>query len=167
VNVEDNAQCVPAMNAIRTVAADIKTIQISCSDDSVLGEAGTLADGELFYGGLDSIAGADSPDTRIFNHIVEAYGQPAVDGFNGAAGVSPTVTLARVLEKQGGKQVTRESVLKAFADSKGVTRFMGPPLECGEFKYPRMCTASLRIFTIEGGKKKVLTDWISYPDYVR
>jgi branched-chain amino acid transport system substrate-binding protein len=167
VNIDDNAQCVPAMNALKALATDIPVFHIICSDDSVFEEAGSLADGQLFYAPLDSIAGVDSPDVRIFNRIVEQYASPEVDGYNGAVGVSPTLTLARVLEKQGGTEVTPKSILKAFADADGVRIFMGPELECGAVeRLPRLCTASMRIFTTENGEKKVLTDYIASPQYL-
>lgn len=167
-NIDDNAQCVPAMNAIKAMSAEAKVFQIICSDDAVLKAAGALADGELFYAPLDSIAGAESPDAELFAHIMETFSESKSTGYNAAVALSTVMTLAAVLENQGGDAVTKKSILSAFRDSRGVSIFMGPPLECGAFKpYTAMCTASMRVFTVEGGEKKVLTDYISSPDYLR
>jgi branched-chain amino acid transport system substrate-binding protein len=164
VDIDDNSQCIPAMNAMRSLGASFKVFQIVCSDASVLEAAGELANGELFYGPLDSITGVDSPDARLFKHIIETYSSSKSTGFVASTGASSVMTLARVLKKQGGDSVDSKAVLGAFRDSKGTNIFMGPPLTCGISKaFPRLCTLATRFFTVEGGRKKVLTGYLSAP----
>jgi branched-chain amino acid transport system substrate-binding protein len=164
-NIDDNKQCAPAMQAARSVGADFKLFQITCSDDSVFEAAGSLTDGVVFYGPLDSVAGVDSPDVELYDHIMSTYGSTET-GFQSSVAVSSAMTLARVLEGQK-QEVTSESILAAFEGAKGTDIFMGPQLECGVSKaFPSLCTLSLRFFTGEGGEKKSLTDYISGPEFL-
>ena len=166
-DIDDNPDCIPAMNALKAVGASFKVFQILCSDDTVVKAAGPLAEGQLFYGPVDSVAGVDSPDARTFRHIVETYSAKKSTGFNTSLAVSAVMTLARVLKKQGGNDVTADSILGAFKDSKGLSIFMGPPLTCGIAKpFPALCTLAMRIFTVEGGRKKPLTGYVSAPQYL-
>jgi branched-chain amino acid transport system substrate-binding protein len=164
-NIDDNKQCAPAMQAARSVGADFKLFQITCSDDSVFEAAGSLTDGVVFYGPLDSVAGADSPDVELYEHIMSTYGSTET-GFQSSVAVSSAMTLARVLEGRKG-EVTSKSILGAFENAKGTDIFMGPPLECGVAKaFPSLCTLSLRFFTGEGGEKKALTGYVSGPEFL-
>jgi branched-chain amino acid transport system substrate-binding protein len=165
-NIDDNKQCAPAMQAARSLGADFKLFQITCSDDEVFEAAGALTDGVVFYGPLDSVAGVDSPDVQLYDHILSTYGGGEA-GFQSAVAVSSVLTLARVLEEQQDKEVTSKAILDGFENASGVDIFMGPPLECGVSEaFPRLCTLSLRFFTGEGGEKKSLTDFISGPNYL-
>jgi branched-chain amino acid transport system substrate-binding protein len=166
-DIDDNPDCIPAMNAMKAVGASFKVFQILCSDDTVIKAAGGLADGQLFYGPVDSVAGVESPDAQTFKHIVETYSAKNSTGFNTSLAVSAVMTIARVLKKQGGTDVTADSILSAFKDSKGLNIFMGPPLTCGIAKpFPALCTLAMRIFTVEGGRKKPITGYVSAPQYL-
>jgi branched-chain amino acid transport system substrate-binding protein len=166
-DIDENPGCVPAMQAVQQLDVDFKVFQVLCSDDEVLDAAGPLADGEMFYGPVDSITGVDSPDAETFDHIIDTYSETKSTGFNSSLAVSTVMTLQRVLDHQGGSEVTSESVLSAFKNSKGVNQFMGPPLECGTVKaFPAQCTIASKFFTVEDGEKKVLTGYISAPQYL-
>lgn len=165
VNIDDNNQCAPAMKSARSVGADFRLFQITCSDDEVFEAAGALTDGVVFYGPLDSVVGVDSPDTQLFAHIMDTYGSAGV-GFQSAVAVSSVMTLARVMEKDKA-DVTSESIRAAFKQARNTSIFMGPPLECGVSKaFPALCTLSLRFFTGKGGEKTPLTEWMSGAEYL-
>jgi branched-chain amino acid transport system substrate-binding protein len=166
VNIDDNNQCAPAMKSARSVGADFKVFQITCSDDEVFEAAGALTDGVVFYGPLDAVTGEGSPDVELYDHIMDTYGS-AGTGFQSAVAVSSVMTLARLMESQNGGEITKKSILDAFKDAKGEEIFMGPPLECGVSKaFPALCTLSLRFFTGENGQKTPLTDWLSGAEYL-
>ncbi|HEY2715840.1 MAG TPA: ABC transporter substrate-binding protein [Solirubrobacterales bacterium] len=167
VDIDDTSQCVPAMNALANGGGtgEFQVFQIQCSDDSVFEAAGSLADGQLFYAPLDSIAGVTTPDSELFEHIMSTYSSTDSNGYAASVAAASVITLGHVMEDQ--KTVTPKSILAAFEHANGKKIFMGPPLECGEFEaLPRVCTVSMRLFTTEGGKKKVLTGYISYPQYI-
>jgi branched-chain amino acid transport system substrate-binding protein len=166
-DIDNNTECVPAMQALRDTGTSFKVFHVWCSDDSVLEAAGPLAEGQLFYGPLDSIAGVDSADAKTFEHIVDAYASGKSPSYNFAVAASTVITVGRVLEKQGGSSVTPKAILAAFEKSNGTKIFMGPPLECGKAKaFPRVCTLASRIFTVEDGEKKALTGYVSAPQYL-
>jgi branched-chain amino acid transport system substrate-binding protein len=168
LDIDNNSACIPALNALRAVNLKTKVFEILCSDDSVLRAAGSLANGILFYGLLDSIFGVNSPDNQVFHHIMAAYSSTKSTGYNASVAAQAVLTLARVLKHQGGTTVTPHSILTAFHSSKGVSMFMGPPLTCGVVRtFPGMCTAAMRIFTWDTNHKVLLTGYIASPQYLR
>lgn len=155
-----NRQCGPMMRALKSAGGDFKVFHVACGSQAVLDAVGSLADGQIFYGPLDSVTGADTPDVDLYEQILATYGSSdSGDGLDAATAVSSVITLARVLDEQEVEAVTGASILSAFDGAQGVNVFMGPPVECGAAKaFPRLCALGVRFFTVEDGERKLLTE---------
>jgi branched-chain amino acid transport system substrate-binding protein len=165
---DNDQQCVSAMRAMDQQLDDSQhVVQTTCSDDQVLEAAGAAAEGQYFLAFEDVALGADTPQTQLFEKIMEEYSDSKDTGLDAAEATEDLMTLKAVLEDGAAAKITPERILKAFKQAKGQSIFMGAPLECGaSVAYPSLCSLSIRIFTYKDGKKTPVTGWYSGAAYL-
>jgi branched-chain amino acid transport system substrate-binding protein len=165
---DNDQQCVSAMRAMGQQLDDSQhVVQTTCSDDHVLEAAGPAAAGQYFLAFEETALGADTPQTQLFEQIMEDYSESKDTGLDAAEATEDMMTLKSVVEEGGVAEPTPESILKAFKQAKGQSIFMGAPLECGaSVAYPALCSLSIRIFTYEDGTKTPVTEWYSGAEYL-
>jgi branched-chain amino acid transport system substrate-binding protein len=164
---DSDEQCVAGFKAHQQVAKDVPLVNIACSEQSVIDAAGAAADGLLFVGIFDSDFDLKTKDSDAFKYIMATYGKGVEAGTIAGMGAASVMTSARAVDAAKPSTVDADTVLKAFIDAKNVKAFMSDKLNCRESKaLPGLCTTAARYYTVEGGKRKQVADWISAMPYL-
>jgi branched-chain amino acid transport system substrate-binding protein len=164
VYVNSPNACPGVLKALKSVGNKAKIFGIDpCTSPPALKTAGDAADGLYFAQPFDSLD-SGSDDTNLMVAAVQKYGEKniALDSI-AQAGFNSVMNMQKGLD--GVKDLTSDSVLKAFKGSSEQPNFMAHPFVCDGKQVPgasSVCNSFQKMKQVKGGKVTTVDDqWIS------